>query len=92
MNEMLAELYEKFYEAPEFKETKEEIEEYHRRLIERLSKRDRRLVLRIIDRKDMIAEKLSYDSFVAGLRLGWKLSNALRGRESPRSTIAEEGR
>ena len=46
-------------------------------LIERLEKPERRLVLQIIDCKDQIAEDLSIDSFIAGFRLAWKLSQEL---------------
>ncbi|SCI78381.1 Uncharacterised protein [uncultured Clostridium sp.] len=36
-------------------------------LIERLDKPERKLVLKIIDGKDRIAENLSEDSFISGL-------------------------
>ena len=74
MNEIMNALYSKFYNRPPAMQLKEEIEHCHQELIERLDKRDRRLVLQIIDCKDQIAEELSMDSFIAGFRLAWKLS------------------
>ena len=74
MTEIMNALYSKFYNRPPAMQLKEEIEHCHQELIERLDKRDRRLVLQILDCKDQIAEELSMDSFIAGFRLAWKLS------------------
>ena len=78
MEEMLNKLYECFCTTPPFEKEQEEIEWCHRQLIERLGKKERRLVLRIIDKKDTIAERLSYDCFAAGIRLGYQLSKMLQ--------------
>lgn len=77
MNEVMNKLYKHFYEAPSFEEAQRQIQWCHRQLIERLAKKERRMVLRIIDKKDAIAAELSRDSFAAGVRLGWQLANAL---------------
>ena len=62
-----------------------EIEECHRALSEALGKPERRLVLRIIDAKDRIAEDTSIDSFIAGFELAWKLSIELNHYENEHS-------
>ena len=77
MNELLKALYDSFYEKLPATQLKAEIERCHQELIEKLEKPARRLVLQIIDCKDQIAEDLSIDSFIAGFRLVWKLSNEL---------------
>ena len=77
MNEMLKALYDNFYEKLPATQLKSEIERCHQELIERLEKPERKLVLQIIDCKDQIAEDLSIDSFIAGFRLAWKLSQEL---------------
>ena len=77
MNELLKALYDGFYEPLPAAKLKAEIEACHQELIERLEKPERRLVLQIIDCKDQIAEDLSIDSFIAGFRLAWKLSQEL---------------
>ena len=88
MNEMLKALYDSFYEKLPATQLKSEIERCHQELIEKLSKPERKLVLQIIDFKDQIAEDLSIDSFIAGFRLAWKLSQELNiyEQEHPIST------
>jgi len=77
MNELLKALYDSFYEKLPSTQLKSEIERCHQELIEKLEKPERKLVLQIIDCKDQIAEDLSIDSFIAGFRLAWKLSQEL---------------
>ena len=88
MNELLKALYNSFYEKLPATQLKAEIERCHQELIEKLSKPERKLVLQIIDCKDQIAEDLSIDSFIAGFRLAWKLSQELNtyDREHPISS------
>jgi len=88
MNELLKALYDSFYEKLPAAQLKTEIERCHQELIDNLEKPERKLVLQIIDCKDQIAEDLSIDSFIAGFRLAWKLSQELNmyDREHPTST------
>ena len=88
MNEMLKALYDSFYDKLPATQLKAEIERCHQELIEKLDKPERKLVLQIIDCKDQIAEELSIDSFIAGFRLAWKLSQELNiyEQEHPVST------
>ena len=88
MNELLKALYDSFYEKLPATQLKDEIERCHQELIEKLEKPEKRLVLQIIDRKDQIAEALSIDSFIAGFRLAWKMSQELNTyeKEHPLST------
>ena len=82
---LLKNLYDCFYTPPELSAQKQEIEECHRALSEALGKPERRLVPRIIDAKDRIAEETSIDSFIAGFELAWKLSVELNHYENERS-------
>jgi len=88
MNELLKALYDSFYEKLPAAQLKTEIERCHQELTDNLEKPERKLVLQIIDCKDQIAEDLSIDSFIAGFRLAWKLSQELNmyDREHPTST------
>ena len=88
MNELLKALYDSFYEKLPAAQLKAEIERCHQELIDNLEKPERKLVLQIIDCKDQIAEDLSIDSFIAGFRLAWKLSQELNvyDREHPTLT------
>ena len=85
MNEMLKALYDSFYKKLPATQLKAEIERCHQELIEKLEKPERKLVLQIIDCKDQIAEDLSIDSFIAGFRLAWKMSNELNIYEKEHS-------
>ena len=87
MNELLKALYDHFYEPLPENELKKEIEDCHQQLIEALDKPQRRLVLQIIDDKDQIAENRSIDSFIAGFRLAWRLSNELNMYEKTRPML-----
>ena len=88
MNELLKALYDNFYEPLPETELKKEIEDCHQQLIEALDKPERRLVLQIIDDKDQIAENKSIDSFIAGFRLAWRLSNELNLYEKMHPMLA----
>ena len=83
MNQLLHDLYDYFYSPPELSVQKQEIEECHQALIKRVDKPERRLVLRIIDAKDHIAEDTSIDSFISEFELAWQLSMDLKGKEAP---------
>ena len=91
MRETLIALYDHFYQPPEMGETKAEIDEAHQALVDRLEKPERRLVLKIIDGKDRIAEDLSEDSFISGFQLAWQLANELnqyqKDRRSTRTKV-----
>ena len=86
---LLKDLYDCFYTPPELPVQKREIEECHQTLSEVLGKPERRLVLRIIDAKDRIAEDTSIDSFIAGFGLAWKLSIELNHYENERSVSCQ---
>lgn len=87
MNEQFKALYDCFYEPLSAERLKQEIEDCHQKLIEVLSKPERRLILHIIDAKDQIAEDRSIDSFIAGFRLAWRLSNELNMYEKTRPLL-----
>ena len=87
MNEQLKALYDCFYKPLPAVRQKQEIEECHQALIAALDKPERRLVLQIIDAKDQIAEDRSIDSFIAGFRLAWRLSNELNMYEKTRPML-----
>ena len=75
MNNILQSLYDRFYTPLPTTEDRQEIEQYHRMLIERLDKPERKMVLRIIDAGDRIANELSLDSFICGFLLAWDITS-----------------
>ena len=82
MNDTLKLLYDRFYTDLPIPEAEQEVKTCHQQLIERLGKPERKLVLRIIDTQNLIAEERSIDSFLCGFKLAWELSNELNHYES----------
>ena len=82
MYDTLKLLYERFYTPLPMEDAEQEIDDCHRQLIDRLEKPERKLVLRIIDTQNLIAEERSIDSFLCGFKLAWELSNELNHYES----------
>ena len=82
MNDTLKLLDDRFYTLLPMEEAEQEIDGCHRQLIDRLEKPERKLVLRIIDIPNLMAEERSIDSFLCGFKLAWDLSNELNHYES----------
>ena len=77
MDDILNKLYDQLYTPPSQTETEQEIDDCHRKLIERLEKPERRLVLQIINCQDRITDVRSRDSFWCGFRLAWQIMGEL---------------
>ena len=58
-------------------------------LIERLDKPERKMVLRIIDAGDRIANELSLDSFICGFLLAWEMTSELNHYQDKRPALEE---
>ena len=84
MNNILQLLYDRFYAPLPMTEDRQEIEQYHKILIERLDKPERKMVLRIIDAGDRIANELSLDSFICGFLLAWEMTSELNHYQDKR--------
>ena len=78
MKELLLAIYDRFYKPDVPESLNREIEDCHRQLIDALSKNDRKVLLRLIDDKDHIAEQLSIDSFIRGFPMAWQLATEIR--------------
>lgn len=83
-------LYDRFYEKPELTELNQSVEASYSLLRERLGKSEKKLVLRIIDDENAIANALSLDGFLCGFDLAWKLTTELNHLERERSALADE--
>lgn len=68
-------LWEQFYG---FVPSDAESEELRRSLSGQLTKEERRLLLRIVDRKNLYCERVSQESFAAGFRLAWGIVSELK--------------
>ena len=85
MQNLLIELYDKYFIPTPQPEVQHEIEEDHQQLIHSLEKPERRLVLRIIDNKDSICGSRAKESFTCGFWLAWRLFSQLNIYDSGRS-------
>ena len=90
MNDILNQLYTRFYAPLPMGESEQEIEDCHRQLIERLDKPERKLVLRIIDAQNLMIEQRSVDSFICGFRLAWVMENELNHYKENRHPLSAE--
>lgn len=77
MNELLLAIYDRFYKPDVLESLNQEIDTCHRRLIDTLTREERKILLQLIDGKDHIAERLSIDSFIRGFQLAYQLSTEL---------------
>ena len=77
MTELLKTLYWTLYTPYENQEAEQELDDCHKQLIDVLGKPERKLVLRIIDGKDRLADELGLDSFIFGFKLATQLAHEL---------------
>lgn len=85
MQNILDEFYDQYSRPTVHLEAQREIDESHRALIEQLGQPERKLVLRIIDNKDLIAGIRARESFQCGFWLAWQLFTQLGSYDSGRS-------
>ncbi|SBV98586.1 conserved hypothetical protein [uncultured Eubacteriales bacterium] len=85
MQKPLDELHDQYNHFIPDAETQQEIEKCHQQLICSLEKPERKLVLRIIDNKDLIAGARARESFSCGFWLAWCLFTQLHQYDSGRS-------
>ena len=78
MTELLKTLYWNLYTPYENQEIEQELDNCHKQLIEVLGKPERKLVLRIIDGKDRLADEIGLDSFIFGFKLATQLAHELK--------------
>ena len=78
MENLLRTLYWKLYTPCENPETEQELDDCHKQLIDVLDKTERKLVLRIIDGKDRLADEIGLDSFIFGFKLATQLAHELK--------------
>ena len=78
MNELLKTLYWNLYTPHKNQETEQELDDCHKQLIDVLGKPERKLVLRIIDGKDRLADEIGLDSFIFGFKLATQLAHELK--------------
>ena len=85
MQNILDKLYNQYCKKAPQPQVQQEIENCHQQLILSLEKPERKLVLRIIDNKDLIADTRAKESFACGFWLAWRILSQLHTYDSGRS-------
>lgn len=88
MYETLKDLHRKFYTRAVMPELKNDYDDTFQQWMSRLSKPERKLVLKVVDTKGLMMERAELDSFVCGLRLAFGLTTELQHYEEERSEEA----
>ena len=78
MENLLKTLYWNLYTPCTNEETEQELDDCHKQLIDVLGKPERKLVLRIIDGKDRLADEIGLDSFIFGFKLATEIAYELK--------------
>lgn len=95
MQNLLDELYDRYNCFVPDAEVQKKIEACHQQLIRSLEKPERKLILQIIDSKDMISGLHVKESFACGFWLAWRLLSQLHHYQSdrpPEEFLKENGR
>lgn len=78
MNKLLETLYDNLYTPLEQTELQSEISSCHHQLTACLGKAEHKLLLKLVDDYDHLADMQSMDSFLCGLKLGLELAYGLK--------------
>ena len=88
MYDTLRELHRKFWKELPKPEVERQYDEAFRELMRRLEKPERKLVLRLLDTRGLLAENAAFDSFACEFQLALGLTTELQHYEEERSEEA----
>lgn len=77
MNDYMAALHQRFYREPDFTELEKEIEQTRQEVRDCLDKIQRRRLMYLVDTQNLLREKTSQASFIAGFKLAWGIAKEL---------------
>ena len=77
MNDYMTALYQRFFQEPDFTELEEEIEQTRQEVRDCLDKLQRRKLMQLVDAQNLLQEKTSLASFMAGFKLAWGIAKEL---------------
>ena len=77
MNDYMTALHQRFYREPDFTELEEEIEQARQEVRDCLDKLQRRKLMQLVDAQNLLREKTSLASFIAGFKLAWGIAKEL---------------
>ena len=77
MNDYMTALHQRFYREPHFTELEEEIEQTRQEVRDCLDKLQRRKLMQLVDAQNLLREKTSLASFLAGFKLARGIAKEL---------------
>ena len=77
MNDYMTALHQRFFQEPDFTELEEEIEQARQEVRDCLDKLQRRKLMQLVDTQNLLREKTSLASFMAGFKLTWGIAKEL---------------
>ncbi len=77
MNDYMKALHQRFFREPDFAELEEDIEQTRQEVRDCLDKMERRKLMHLVDTQDLLREKTSLASFIAGFKLAWGIAREL---------------
>lgn len=77
MNDYMIALHQRFYREPDFSELEEDIENTRQEVRDCLDKLQRRKLMQLVDAQNLLREKTSLASFIAGFKLAWGIAKEL---------------
>lgn len=73
----MAALHQRFFQAPDFTELEEEIEQARQEVRDNLGQPERRKLMQLVDAQNLLREKISLASFIAGFKLAQEIAKEL---------------
>ena len=77
MNDYMTALHQRFFREPDVTELEEEIEQTRQEVRDCLDKLQRRKLMQLVDAQNLLREKTSLASFMAGFKLAWGIAKEL---------------
>ena len=77
MYHYMAALHQRFFQVPDFTELEEEIEQTRQEVRDYLGQPERRKLMQLVDAQNLLREKLSLASFIAGFKLAQEIAKEL---------------
>ena len=77
MNDYMTALHQRFFREPDFSALEEEMEQARQEVRDCLDKLQRRKLMQLVDAQNLLREKTSLASFMAGFKLAWGIAKEL---------------
>ena len=77
MYHYMAALHQHFFQVPDFTELEEEIEQARQEVRDCLGQPKRRTLMQLVDAQNLLREKISLASFIAGFKLAQEIAKEL---------------